>query len=424
MGITGPTTWLGLVVVVALFYGAEGFVGIIWRRMSVQRLLPSQVVDLMLQNGIKNMRIPHSVRHLESLPGQRDQSHPYLVQRQPASRHVSVHRGRNLLLQLGRLVCPDYDLNWGALNYVQTALNEVGLGRTKANIVHCAAELIPNITNPSEAAFHDIIKDRMSQFLRFMRQHNAPFQVDLDPSPTSSAAASTLALPSQTTNQNLSSMISTVPSTPMGSIGSTTTSYGRSRSLTSLTSRLLSWRWAGPPTATLERALTTLSVTISTYCRWSHPTRAPSCARGLPLMCLLTPQLMSPSRGLTCSLLSIAIWGIYSRGRDIYPTTVKGIMHMPKRWCVFNGNSTDKDKVRRQDEKACNFEGLSCITDQDPSTEDCLFPVEVVLCNDYVSVHSIIESRDADFGSENRFTSLPKPKGMIASSSNYDVTTK
>ena len=54
----GPTATMGLVVVVALFCCTEGFIGMNWGRMSAQRLLPSQVVDLMLQNGIRNVRIP------------------------------------------------------------------------------------------------------------------------------------------------------------------------------------------------------------------------------------------------------------------------------------------------------------------------------------------------------------------------------
>ncbi|XP_042051386.1 glucan endo-1,3-beta-glucosidase 8-like [Salvia splendens] len=96
-------------------------------------------------------------------------------------------------------------------------------------------------------------------------------------------------------------------------------------------------------------------------------------------------------------------WGIYrsngqpkvkvdlsDRGQDIYPTTVKGIMRMPQRWCVFSGNSTDTYKLQGhhatgfQNEKACDFEGLSYITDQDPSMEDCLFPVEVVSGNQLI----------------------------------------
>lgn len=92
---------------------------------------------------------------------------------------------------------------------------------------------------------------------------------------------------------------------------------------------------------------------------------------------------------------------------------------MPNRWCVFNGDKSDLKKIERQvkracgkgdcttlspgascsklgfeknvsyafngffqsnfqNERACDFEGLAFVTDVDPSTLDCLFPVEVV----------------------------------------------
>lgn len=45
--------------VVALYssYCGEAFIGMNWGRQSAQRLVPSQVADLMLQNGIRNVRI-------------------------------------------------------------------------------------------------------------------------------------------------------------------------------------------------------------------------------------------------------------------------------------------------------------------------------------------------------------------------------
>ncbi|KAG6411497.1 hypothetical protein SASPL_129580 [Salvia splendens] len=59
-------------------------------------------------------------------------------------------------------------------------------------------------------------------------------------------------------------------------------------------------------------------------------------------------------------------WGIYSSngkpkskidltglGRDIYPSSAKGIMRMPERWCVFNGNRTDYLMVMKQHDYAC-----------------------------------------------------------------------
>lgn len=52
--------WAAVVVVVlfpSLSYHTEALIGVNWGRQSAQRLLPSQVVDLMLQNGIGNARI-------------------------------------------------------------------------------------------------------------------------------------------------------------------------------------------------------------------------------------------------------------------------------------------------------------------------------------------------------------------------------
>ncbi|KAG6414143.1 hypothetical protein SASPL_126861 [Salvia splendens] len=76
-------------------------------------------------------------------------------------------------------------------------------------------------------------------------------------------------------------------------------------------------------------------------------------------------------------------------GRDIYPSSAKGIMRMPEWWCVFNGNRTDYLMVmkqldyafvvfRFQGEKACRFDGLSIITVENPSTPECMLPIEVV----------------------------------------------
>ncbi|GJZ94027.1 zinc finger, CCHC-type containing protein [Tanacetum coccineum] len=59
---------------------------------------------------------------------------------------------------------------------------------------------------------------------------------------------------------------------------------------------------------------------------------------------------------------------------------------------------------------------LSLIPAFELNGEKCKTP------NDYVSVHYVIDSRDADFGNEDRFTSLPKPADMTASSSNFGTS--
>lgn len=55
-----------VMVMVMLLCGAEASIGINWGRESAQRLVPSQVVDLLLQNGIGRARIYTSQRDILS----------------------------------------------------------------------------------------------------------------------------------------------------------------------------------------------------------------------------------------------------------------------------------------------------------------------------------------------------------------------
>ncbi|KZV48502.1 hypothetical protein F511_08401 [Dorcoceras hygrometricum] len=129
-------------------------------------------------------------------------------------------------------------------------------------------------------------------------------------------------------------------------------------------------------------------------------------------------------------------WGIYKfngepkfmvdlsgQGRDIYPSNGKGVIHMPNRWCVFNGNIDDPRKVEAMRKMACNesdcssldmggscshldyekqvsyafnryfqtkgqasqtsndkcdFDGLGKVVPDDPSDGLCSFPVEIL----------------------------------------------
>ncbi|KAL0395567.1 UNVERIFIED_CONTAM: Glucan endo-1,3-beta-glucosidase 5 [Sesamum calycinum] len=128
-------------------------------------------------------------------------------------------------------------------------------------------------------------------------------------------------------------------------------------------------------------------------------------------------------------------WGVYTSNgepkykidfsgahRDMYPTTAKGVVFMPKRWCVFKGDKTNLTKVENQVQRACaeadctsllpggscsqltfqqnvsyafnryfqmnsqystngsscNFENLATVVSEDPSVGTCKFPVEIL----------------------------------------------
>ncbi|CAN4090058.1 unnamed protein product [Withania somnifera] len=129
-------------------------------------------------------------------------------------------------------------------------------------------------------------------------------------------------------------------------------------------------------------------------------------------------------------------WGIYKsdgkpkykidfslEGHEKYPTQAKGIVKMPNRWCIFNGDKSDMNLVnktydlacaeadctrleqgascdglsfdskisyamnsffqkKKQEVKACDFDGLGKIVATNPSMENCEFPIEILSFQD------------------------------------------
>ncbi|KAG6413942.1 hypothetical protein SASPL_126657 [Salvia splendens] len=412
------TATVGLVVVAALFCCAEGG-GFDASERDKKRENPD-----------------HSVRHPESLPGQQDLSHHFLVQR-------SVTIGAGVYpFNWGGVYVPDYDINWRGLNYVQDALNEISLGQTKANIVHYCVELIPNITLPSEAAFRKIIKDRMSEFLRFLRDNNAPFSVDLraigdlercslDPR---------FAFPDNKSKLVIKDINGAVYTN--GFLWQYDCFVWALEKLNfsdiKVVVMAVGWPTNGYPGASADNAERNYKYLLPMVTSNKGSPKRP----GAPIDVFINsladePKmridiLLSPSDHPMSNLSSRST--CRAEGKIFTPTTVKGIMRMPQRWCVFSGNSTDTYKVRHQvelvcskgdcttlapgascsnlgfgktasyafnvyfqthfqNEKACDFEGLSYITDQDPSTEDCLFPVEVVRGNQLIEFSAALALR-------------------------------
>ncbi|KAG6414142.1 hypothetical protein SASPL_126860 [Salvia splendens] len=81
-------------------------------------------------------------------------------------------------------------------------------------------------------------------------------------------------------------------------------------------------------------------------------------ATGAPQSSLATPSMLmcttwptktkfnpSLSRATGASTTPTAKIDLSGQGRDIYPTTVRGIMRMPSRWCAFNGDRRDMEKL-------------------------------------------------------------------------------
>ncbi|KAG6429101.1 hypothetical protein SASPL_107140 [Salvia splendens] len=426
----------------------DAVIGVNWGRESAQRLIPSQVVDLLLQNGVKEARIYSSMDDLlkafvgsgiglsltafdTTVLQDYNQCLKWVQRRMPYFNDSSVRRVyvgvSPFMLGLSNNKA-GLKQNMKVMYNLQKALNDADWGRqVKALFSHSSTELKPNITKPSEAEFLDEIKPEMEETLRFLELNNAPFVVDmippielekykLDPS---------FAFVGESTQviKDVNGAIYTnifefmydayvwaliklkAPKLKIivGQVGWPSDCYARGNASTVerffkgllpyVSSKKGTPLRPGAPIDTFVHALTDENKTPNNFMRHFGIYRS----NGKPKF-------------------KIDLTGL---GRDIYPSSAKGIMKMPERWCVFNGNRADYPMVEKQlkyacknsdcssvspgsscsdlspnqivsfafnmyfqfkfqDESACHFNGLSYITVENPSTPTCMFPIEVV----------------------------------------------
>ncbi|XP_057784342.1 glucan endo-1,3-beta-glucosidase 8-like [Salvia miltiorrhiza] len=435
-------------VVLFAGYGAEASIGINWGRESAQRLVPSQVVDLLLQNGIRRARIYTSQRDiLAAFAGSGinltiSLMKPTLIKCKEAAR-VWVQKNHEFFspCTIRSVYFGGYPFIHGngnrtflasiikAQRWVQEALNERGFEDVKVNIQHLEGELKPNITKPSQAEFKDEIKPELVQYLQFLRENNAPFPADYIP---------IMDIVDQNFDLNFAFADNSSDLVITDVNGAVYTNIVEWRydcyvwaleklnfSDIKVSVSMMGWATDGYPGANATNAERFFKHLLP----WVTGNKGTPKRPGAPIdtdIHSLTDETKMNSGPFTRH------WGIYrsngqpkykidltGQGRDIYPTTVRGIMRMPSRWCVFSGDRRDIFKVRAQlewacsksdctstliggscsrltfdqnvtyafnmyfqfhfqDEEACHFDGLGRVAITDPSTEECVFPVEVV----------------------------------------------
>ncbi|XP_057784356.1 glucan endo-1,3-beta-glucosidase 8-like [Salvia miltiorrhiza] len=427
--------------------GVDATIGVNWGRESAQRLIPSQVVDLLLQNGVREARVYTSREDLlRAFSGSGigltltvtdlailqdyEGCKKWVLGRMPYFNVSTVRRVYvgNYPFIFEAKDKPKLKRTIDVLYNMQKALNDAEWGhQIKVTFTHASAELKPNFTKPSEAEFRDEIKPELAATLRFLEENDAPFVVDMVPSfhleeykldPLFAFVGESTQVIKDVNGAVYTNVFEFMydafvwaliklkapkMKVVVGQVGWPTDGYTRGNS------------------SIAERFFKGLLPYVSS--NKGTPLRP-----GAPIdtfVHALTDENKLPA-------YFMRHWGIYrsngkpkfkidltGQGRDIYPTSAKGIMRMPERWCVFNANWTDQHKVIQQlnyackntdcsslkpggscdkvgfnthlsfafnmyfqfnfqDEKACDFDGLSFITVANPSTPNCMFPIEVV----------------------------------------------
>ncbi|MCD7464695.1 hypothetical protein HAX54_053243 [Datura stramonium] len=104
-------------------------------------------------------------------------------------------------------------------------------------------------------------------------------------------------------------------------------------------------------------------------------------------------------------------WGIYEadgnpkykidfslQDRDKYPTQAKGIVEMPNRWCKFNEDTSNMYLVNKNYDLASKSadctrleKGASCkLVATNPSVENCEFPIEILAFQDQIDQNGMV----------------------------------
>ncbi|XP_073282796.1 glucan endo-1,3-beta-glucosidase 9-like, partial [Primulina huaijiensis] len=179
------------------------FIGINWGRLSSQRLVPSMVVDLLLQNGIEDVRIFQQADNvLEAFYGSgiraslglsntlladyTNETKTSVWIRDKIIKYEDVMKFRYVTIGTNPF-SPTFQskIYYEAVDVVrtmQTQLNRRNRSHIKATIPHYIDVL--NLTNtfrPSEADFRDDIKEKMIEYVTTLKINDSPFFLSMYP---------------------------------------------------------------------------------------------------------------------------------------------------------------------------------------------------------------------------------------------------
>ncbi|KAK6118420.1 hypothetical protein DH2020_047837 [Rehmannia glutinosa] len=272
------------------------------------------VVDLLLQNGIRHLKLfspsdnvlkafassdiiitmtmPNEVLEQILDPGMAS----YWLQEKILNH---VHIGSEPFSTYARNYT--YDNAIKALRLIQNALVANKYNVT-ATTPHFTDVLKPDIRKPSEADFRPDLKDQMVELVRLLNRSNAPF--------------------SNFTVEDNGLVYRNVFEFVYDSF-------------------LHAFAKAGSPGLSLMAlAWPMLRDSLENFYLILRAIKEPHCALEFPLMSNGEPKFKIDFTG---------------QGRDIFPTTARGIILMPKRWCVFNNNTRNLTAVKEEFDLACRL---------------------------------------------------------------------
>ncbi|KAL3634221.1 hypothetical protein CASFOL_021275 [Castilleja foliolosa] len=435
----------------------EGIIGINWGRQTTHRLVPSMVVDLLLQNNIshvklssssdnvlkafassnisvtvtlpnesiKNIKIPNMARYFLEEKVRKYQNQNVKI--------ISLYVGSEPLSTYYR---PEtYQTAPIALRLIQDAIPANDYGNLIATIPHFTDVLIQSTTKPSEADFRPEIKDSMVEIVSLLNKTNAPFVMHMFP------------IYSVINHTDWDPEFSFIDNKSNFTIKDDNGLVYHNVFEFVYDSFLHAIAKAGSPG--LELTVGKIGWPTDGFSGANIPNAERFFREFLPYIKSNKGTPLRPGISIDVFIHNLADenknrvdvsafqrhWGIYwtngqpkykidftGQGRDIYPTTAKGLILMPKRWCIFNNRMDNLTLVKfwvnhtctladcttlapggscshldyqmnvsyafnqffqvnaqsNEEGKTCDFDGLGVLVPNDPSTGTCKFPVEII----------------------------------------------
>ncbi|GER42966.1 glucan endo-1 3-beta-glucosidas [Striga asiatica] len=329
-----------------------------------------------------------------------------------------------------------YELAPIALRLIQDSIIANGYDNLIATIPHFTDVLTPNLMKPSEADFREDLKERMVEIIHLLNRTNAPFVCNIFP----------IYYVMNHTDDGWDPEFAFINNKSNFTVEDNGLVY-RNVFEFLYDSFLHAIAKAGSPG--MELMVGKIGWPTDGYVNANVANAERFFKEFLPYIRSNKGTPLRPGASIDVSIHSLADenknyinmapfqrhWGVYwsdgqpkykidftGQGRDIFPTTAKGLIHMPRRWCIFNGDSSDIDKVRLQLGEACkladcttlslggscshlelrqnvsyafnmafqanaqadikgatcDFDGLGVLVPEDPSNGTCKFPVEIL----------------------------------------------
>ncbi|KAL3838364.1 hypothetical protein ACJIZ3_022955 [Penstemon smallii] len=378
------------IMILPLSKGGEAEVGISWGRQTSQRFIPSMAVDILLQNGINEAMIFHpaenvlaafSNSNISITVSMTNANLPNINSTESARRwvdnRISIYTKHNVNIRAVNIGFGVFSLAFmnetyynavDVLKLVQNALNDAGHGhRIKATIPHFTDVLDPTtLSMPSKAMFRPDIKDRMEESIIFLRENNAPLMINIYP--IHYVQINGL----HTEFAFMDNKSDFVVEDENGKIYNNAFEFlydsfywacfrAGGENMTIKVGQI-GWPTDGYPGANIDNAYRF----YKGFLPFVTSNKGTPMVPGAPIDVFL--HSLSDENRLSLKWGAFQRhWGIYrfngepkykidftGKNRDIWPSMGKGIIRMPKRWCVFNGDTKDLNLVREEQDIACN----------------------------------------------------------------------